>query len=157
MDSLTRDARLAVRSLLGLSITMVIQSQPVELMSMPAAVAPGDIRSSLQLTLADLNSDGVHGVVTFYAADVGAFDDLAADLSSPGSRMMPNLRLDTALTPHIVSGVTGCEELTTINQAIGVLLSRGNNLQHANDLLLRVATSTRDGLYESAARILASL
>ena len=144
-------------SLLGLSITLVIQSQPVELVSMPATVAPGDIRSSLQLTLGDLTSDGLHGVLTFYAAEAGAFDDLATDLSSPGSSVLPSLRIDTALTPNLVSGITGFHELTTINQAIGVLISRGNNLQHANDLLLRTATSTRDGLYKSAARILASL
>jgi hypothetical protein len=140
-----------------LSITLVIQSQPVELMSMPAGVTPGDIRSSLQVTLANLTSDDVHGVVTFYASEVGAFDELAANLSGPGAPMAASLRLDTALTPNLDSGLTGFQELTTINQAIGVLISRGNNLQHANDLLLRVATNTRDGLYESAARILASL
>ena len=126
-------------------------------MSLPAAVAPGDIRSSLQLTLGGVSSDDIHGVVTFYASEAGAFDDLAANLTSPGSSMMPTLRLDTALTPNLVSGLTGFQELTTINRAIGVLISRGNNLQHANDLLLRDATSTRDGIYQSAARLLAGL
>ena len=144
-------------SLLGLSVTLVVQSQPVELVSLPATVAPGDIQSSLQLTLGGLTSDDVHGVLTLYAAEAGAFDDLATDFASPGSSMIPSLRIDTALTPNLVSGITGFHELKTINQAIGVLISRGNSLQRANDLLLRTATSTRDGLYESAVRILASL
>ena len=153
-DSLARAAGSSVTSLLGFSITLVVQTLPIELMAMRPEVVPGDIRSSLQLTLADLASDDVHGVVTFYAAEVGAFADLAAQVASSGPSALPNLRLDTALMPHLASGLTGFQKLTTINRAIGVLRSRGNNLRQANDILLRAATSRRAGLYESATEIL---
>ena len=154
VELLARDAGEAVASFLGVSITLVVQSLPVELVAVPEVVEPGKIQSSLQVTLGDYASDGVHGVVTFYAAEAGAFTDLAAVLVEPGAPAIPDLRLDTALKPNLESGVTGYQELTTINRAIGVLISRGNNVQQANDLLLRDATTTRTGLYESARRIL---
>jgi hypothetical protein len=79
--------------------------------------------------------------LTLYAHHPGAFVDLAADLGcvlqsrprlNDGRPSDDLIRLDTDLPPPaLTSGITGVEEMSTINRATGVLINRGAHPEQA--------------------------
>lgn len=142
--SLKRDAALAVRSLLGLTLTLTSNSQPITLTSIADWVEPADIRSSLAIDLASSAAPGIVGEVTFYAERPNAFAELAVDLTYILPVRGSNVRLDTALTPDLTSGLSGLRDLSLVNRALGVLISRGHTRQSAFDQLTQRAATPAD-------------
>ena len=79
---LARDAKAAVESFVGLSLSMVL-GEPMSFTSLDVGVEPASVASSLLLPLSQLRPTGTEGDVTLvlYAGRPGAFVDLAADLA----------------------------------------------------------------------------
>lgn len=147
--TLTTNLETAVPSFLGLQLRIVEQGQPVVV---TAASPDGTARTSLRLPLLILCPSFESGSrLTFYAGTPGAFVDLAADLSFSlhlpafAGRDCPGdggrrIILDADLPPTaLISGVSGWEDLSTINRAIGLLIGRGHHPDHAGDALHREA------------------
>jgi hypothetical protein len=78
LAALVRRLSAAIPSFVGLTMTLRVAGEPVTL----TAIEPEDLRrarSSLQLPLDPLAGAGPDSAVVFYARDVGAFADLAAE------------------------------------------------------------------------------
>ena len=173
--------RVAVPSYRGLSLTLVHHDHPVRL---TAFIPPEDgesIASSLRIHISALvpRADAQSRIV-FYAASPGAFVDLAADLtylvqtqigppaepprsighvdgqsSSHGVDGHRPILLDSDLPPTtLLSGMTGFDELSTINRAVGVLVAEGHLPDHAHVVLRRRAASAGVDAHVYAARLL---
>ncbi len=148
--TLRADIELSVPSFVGLSMTLIVQGQPVVLTS----VADGDLRvvgSSLRLPMA-LMSAVPQGSLVLFAITPGAFVDLATDLSYALSAPDGVLALDQDLElPAQHSGITGIAELSMINRAIGLLMGRGLTTHAASAHLQRQADHARIHLFQVAA------
>jgi hypothetical protein len=117
--------------------------------------------------------------VVFYAATPGAFSDLAADLgyalhaptttSDPaipddiGGDGAQDMRSDRQLPivldadlppPTVVSGLTGLEDLSAINRAVGILIEQGHHPDRAHDTLRRHAAAAGIAPHRYAALLL---
>ena len=130
---LVADAKSAVPSYLGLTVTADHASSPVSLTVMEDFADPVDIVSSLLMPLSDDGADGAPPVVvTLYAASAGAFVDLAADLGWLTGRPLTDFTIDRHLSPPAEPVLDGSVQRSSlINQAIGVLLARGYTLEQA--------------------------
>jgi hypothetical protein len=170
----------AVPSYRGMDLTAYDGDQPV---SLTAFLEPNDvtITTSLGLPFVILGS-GFHrdsrGV--FYAATLGAFVDLAADLghalqapvifSRPGFNAADgangdgstrgdqdgqrSIVLDADLPPRtLASGLTGLVEMSTINRAVGMLIGQGYSPDEAQTMLRRHASAAGVEPHVYAARI----
>jgi hypothetical protein len=130
---LVADAKSAVSSYLGLTVTADHALFPLTLTVMEDSAHPGDIATSLLLPLSDDSADGgVPVAVILYAARSGAFIDLAADLCWLTGRQLTDFSLDRHLNlpaePVVPGSVQGS---SLVNQAIGVLLGRGYTPEQA--------------------------
>jgi hypothetical protein len=174
--------RAAVPSYRGLSLTLVNHDHPVRV---TVFIPPEDgemITTSLRIPVSALvpRADAKSRIV-FYAASRGAFVDLAADLayllrtqlSSPGEPAGPGGHVDGQPSPHgadghrpilldsdlppttLLSGMTGLDELSTINRAIGILVAEeGHHPAQAHVVLRRRAASAGVDAHVYAARLL---
>ena len=157
LASLRRDLKLAVRSSVGLTLTVLMDpDQQVTLTSIDHFTEPSDIATSLRLPLNWATME-TGSMIIFYAGVPGAFVDLAADLNyslrlSPGTIVLDE---DTA-APLSGSGLTGAAESTTVNQAIGVLIDRGYTPATAGAHLRRQAGEMMLDVHHAATRVLMS-
>ena len=157
LASLRRDLRLAVRSSVGLTLTVLMDpDQQVTLTSIDHFTEPSDIVTSLRLPLNWATME-TGSMIIFYAGVPGAFVDLAADLSyslrlPPGTVVLDE---DTA-APLSESGLTGAAESSTVNQAIGVLIDRGYTPATAGAHLRSQAGEMMLDLHHAASRVLKS-
>ena len=157
LASLRRDLKLAVRSSVGLTLTVLIDpDQQVTLTSIDHFTEAGDIVTSLRLPL-NWATMGTGSMIIFYAGVSGALVDLAADLNyslrlSPGTVVLDE---DTA-APLGGSGLTGAAQSTTVNQAIGVLIDRGHTPATAGAHLRRQAGEMMLDVHHAATRVLES-
>jgi len=155
--SLRRDLKLAVRSSVGLTLTVCMDpDQQITLTSIDHFTVASDIVTSLSLPLNWAALDA-GSMIIFYSGVPGAFVDLAADLSyslhlPPGTVVLDQ---DTA-APVRESGLTGVTESSTVNQAIGVLIDRGYTPATAGAHLKHQARELRRGVHHAATRILRS-
>jgi hypothetical protein len=157
LASLRRDLKLAVRSSVGLKLTVLMDpDQQITLTSIDHFTVASDIVTSLRLPMgwAALQAGST---IIFYSGVPGAFVDLAADLSyslhlPPGTIVLDE---DTA-APVGESGLTGTTEASTINQAIGVLIDRGYTPATAGAHLKLQAGVLRRDVHHAAMRILES-
>lgn len=98
------------------------------------------------------------GVLTLYASQPGAFVDLAADLAwslglDPGVCV-----LDADLAgPGDDDQATGLAALSTIHQALGVLIGQGRTPRQAEQELHHRQRTTGSSLHQTAAAVLHSL
>ena len=158
LEVLVDDLSAAVSSFLGLTMTLQLDGCPLTLTTMDADLA---LTAGASLTLpVGRSTDGAPGcTVVFYARHPGAFVDLAADL-----HRVHDLDGDVYLDGHLPSagdqpcrsGITGLAELSVVNQAIGVLITRGYTPAEANAELRRRAAGTPHGVPEVAEHVLAS-
>lgn len=159
-------ARLAVRSLVGLTITFARHSggAPDQVLLrftlLDDHVDPRDIETSLRLPgpTDGAGSDRPTIEAVLYAATPGAFVDLAADLSFLTGREFDAADIDQhrgLAGEGDISGVLQAE--TAIHEAVGVLIARGRTREQAYAELdtLAVAAHTHRGA--EALRILAAL
>jgi hypothetical protein len=176
LAALMVDLEMAVPSYCGLQLTITQDGFPVVLTAF--GEREDIVATSLRLPLPLLESAlGVHGRVVFYARTPGAFVDLAADLGyalgDPG-RMdgessdghgrdflrqingdRSSIELDADLPPPTrVSGLSGLADLSTINQAVGVLIANGHHPDDAHETLRRQAAAAGLGPHAWAIRLL---
>lgn len=115
----------AVPSLLGVTFTLVLDGLVVTLSVQDADLASTP-RASLNIPFSVLVPEAVDSTMVLYAADVGAFADLAdVVMRSPGTDE-PVPGDDSAAPPSAWSiSVSGLAEFTTYNQTIGALIDQG--------------------------------
>jgi hypothetical protein len=140
--ALTADVTAAVPSFLGLTMTLLLDGRPATVTAIDADLA-ASAGASLQLPLDPLAGAAPGSSVVFYAGRPGAFVDLATD-----TRYAYGLESDVVLDAHLTPlsqavrahpGVYGSDEMTLINQAVGVLIGQGYFPDEAHDELLRRA------------------
>jgi hypothetical protein len=167
--------RSTAASYCGFQLTLCQNQWPVTL----AAFTGGSdipIRTSLRLPLALVSRRFVpESRAIFFAGTPGAFTDLATDLShalgdvhveqTPATDrreasthvdgQRPAIELDADVPPlSRESGLTGRAELAVLNRAIGMLVARGHDIEHAHQLLRRDAAAAGVEPHVYAARIL---
>ena len=147
LTALTAAVKSAVPSYRGLALTLVIDEQPVSVTSAERGNT-SDIATSLRLSLAWVPSLSADSRITFYASVPGTFVDLAADLAfALGSE---SLRLDEDIPSALVSDLTGVRRLSTINEAVGVLIGHGHTPDSAQRELRHIADTTRSSIQRAA-------
>ncbi|MCA1983791.1 hypothetical protein [Nocardioides nematodiphilus] len=164
---LTGDARTAAQSYLGLSVAITAFEATFDFTVLDEGVESGDVRTSLwvPLTVAAEGSGAVDETTSpasvtlvFYAATPGALIDLAADLACLTGRPLTDFRLDDHPMP--ASGHTEptlLEAISTINQALGVLIEEGATPEQAERDLATRAIHAGTGLPAAAAMVVAGL
>jgi hypothetical protein len=140
LRGLADDSRRAVHSFLGLTMTLIVEGYPVTLTAMDEFTEDGDIASSMLLPLPALSNAEQGSLIVFYASRAGAFVDFAADLSFALRLELDALALDEHLTlPVGELGLAGLADMTDVNQAIGILIARGDTPAGARTELHRRA------------------
>lgn len=158
LDVLVDDLTAAVSSFLGLRMTLQLDECPITLtiVDEDPALAAG---ASLSLPLGRL-IDGIPGsTMVFYARNSGAFVDLATDLQRVrdlDGQIFIDDPLPRAGDRPLESGITGLAELSVVNQAIGVLITRGYTPNDALAELRHRAAATQDTVPDVAQLVLAS-
>lgn len=154
--ALATDVTAAVPSFLGLAMTLLLDNHPVTVTAIDTDVADA-AGASLRLPLEPIAGAAPGSFVVFYAGRPGAFVDLAADTRYAYS-LDGAVVLDGHLAAEPQAGIhpagTGPDEMTMINQAIGVLIARGYLPEEAHHELLRRADSNRHGLPGAAEDLL---
>ena len=143
------DVTAAVPSFLGLTVTLQLRGRPVTVTAIDADLA-AFAGASLRLPLDPLAGAAPGSSVVFYASRRGAFVDLAAD-TQYAYGLDEAVVLDGHLTQLLQAvqahpGVYGSDEMTVINQAIGVLIAHGHFPGEARDELRRRAAHHGRGL-----------
>lgn len=164
-DTLTRlaaDAQTAVESYLGLSVTITANRSEFDLTVLGEATPPELIRTSLLIPLSTAGPEAsktpTSVALILYAATPGAFIDLAADLSWITGRALADFRLDEHRTlPPGYTDPTATTAMSTISQALGVLIGRGSTPEQAERNLYERAATTRIDPVAVASLILAAL
>ena len=125
----------------------MIDEQPVSVTSAERGDT-SDIATSLCLSLAWVPLLRTDSQIIFYASVPGSFVDMAADLAvALGSE---GLRLDEDIPLAIVSDLTGMARLSTINEAVGVLIGHGHTPDGAQRELRHIADTTRVSIQRAA-------
>lgn len=160
LQQLVADAKLAVRSLVGLTVTAKISGQQIHLSSLEDAAERHAILASLAIPLTPAFDDvgaAPNTVLVLYAGTPGAFTDLAADLAWLSGRDLTEFTLDQHLTPPLNQPAShrGLVAFSMINQAIGMLIERGRTPEQAeHELDVRAARAGVDR-HIAASRIVA--
>jgi hypothetical protein len=153
LAALTSSVKRAVPSYRGLGLILVIDEQPVTVTSAERGNA-SDIATSLSLSLAWVPLLGPDSQITFYASVPGTFVDLAADFAHAlGSE---GLRLDGDIPSALVSDLTGVRRLSTINEAVGVLIGHGHTPDGAQRELRHMADTARISIHQAAEGVIES-
>jgi hypothetical protein len=151
LAALTASVKHAVPSYRGLALALVIDAQPVTVTSAERGNA-SDIATSLRLSLAWVTLLGPDSQITFYASVPGTFVDLAADLAHAlGSE---SLHLDGDIPSALVSDLTGVRRLSTINEAVGVLIGHGHTPDGAQRELRHMADTARISVHRAAEAVI---
>jgi hypothetical protein len=182
LAALVTALRAAAPSYRGMHLTVFEGNQAVELTAFDST-DDGAITTSLRLPFAALGPGfPVSSRVVLYAASPGAFVDLAADLGyalhapiifdslrprlteSPEGDRQPgdghrdgheSIVLDADLPPAtLVSGLTGLDDVSTINRAVGMLIDQGHHPDDAHATLHRDAVAAGVEPHIYAARLL---
>lgn len=149
LESLLRElgasCALAVTSCLGFSITVVVDSVAVGVVVLEAPPSGRRIVTSVTIPLAGLADVAAGSEITFYATTPGALVDLAADLGHALGLGPNGAQFDKRLTPGASSASgTRLDHAKARNQAIGILLDQGRDLDEARAELDRLALRARD-------------
>jgi hypothetical protein len=119
-----RDAKLAIRSYVGMSISIGTGPGAYRLTWIDENVDANDIATSLRFPVSGLSN--VHpSTVTMYAGRPGALVDLAADLSWILNVAADAVVLDDDTTVSGKDEEHSLEALSIMNQAIGMLIDHG--------------------------------
>jgi hypothetical protein len=153
------DARAAVSTYLGLSITVDSSDPPFTFTTLEDGAAD-DVRTSLQLILHGVRDGRASLAVTLtlYAGMPGTFVDLTADLAWLTGRPPSDFVLDQHLSvPAGADTGTDLRAVSVINQAIGVLIGRGYTPGQAHQELDTQADSAGTDRQTTAQLILDTL
>ena len=166
LRQLAADTKIAAHSYLGLSAMFSVGGRRLDFTALEEDAQPEDIRASLRISLPPhvfgSGDPAATASLILFAATPGAFLDLATDLSwlagSLGGLDTAAFVLDEDLTVlHDPATPSGLKALSTIDQAIGVLISQGNTHEQAKQHLDLLAAYTRVDLPTAAETILAEL
>lgn len=140
LHQLATDAKLAVPSLVGLTVRITVGGQQTQVSTLDGAALSGPVRASLLIPLQPVLVDGsatAAGIdLVLYGATPGAFTDLAADLAWLTGRALGEYVLDQHLVGLDATAPTdGLAALSLINQAIGVLIACGHTPEQAEQEL----------------------
>jgi hypothetical protein len=146
---LAADAKLAVGSLVGLTVRITVGGQQTQLSTLDGAAVSGAVRASLLIPLQPVLVGGAAtaaGIdLVLYAATPGAFTDLAADLAWLSGQALREYALNQHLLGLDATTPTdGLATLSLSNQAIGVLIACGHTPEQAEQELL--ARAARGGV-----------
>lgn len=156
LDVLVDDLSAAVSSFLGLRMTLhQLDGCPVTL-TVVDTNPPLMAGACLTLSLGRSTSEGQDDMVVFYAGNPGAFVDLAADLERVHGQVHVDDQLPSAGDQTDRPGMTGLAEHSVVNQAIGVLITRGHIPGDALAELRRRAADTVSSVPDAARHVLAS-
>jgi hypothetical protein len=125
LQAMFHDLKAAIPSAKGMSLTVRVSGQDVTVTTLDDdEISP--IGASILFPLGPEEPENQNTCIVFYAATPGAFVDLAADLGWTTGLPPQTILLDQhLLLPVSGSAVTGLRELSTVNQAIGMLIERG--------------------------------
>jgi hypothetical protein len=150
----------AVPSALGVSITVHISEIDLTLTTVSEGVTP---QTSLRVPLSMWADFEAGSEVVFYASTAGSLVDLAAELgwalglnitwTSQGADH--ELVVDQHVTP--VPGLSRLDDLSAVNRAVGVLLSRGSSHDIAVEDLKREATQANSSIGAAAQALMGRL
>jgi len=155
LDVLVDDLSAAVSSFLGLRMTLhPLDECPVTLTTMDTD--PLMAGACLSLSLGRPTSESQDGTVVFYAGNPGAFVDLAADLQRVHGQVHLDDQLPSAGDRTDRPGITGLAEHSVVNQAIGVLITRGHIPGEAYAELRRRAADAVSSVPDAARHVRAS-
>lgn len=133
VDQLESAIRRAVSSYVGLSITLTLDgADPVEITTRSSdsdapATGLGPIAASMRTPLPSADPDRTTpAMLTLYATTPGAFVDLAADIIWLTGFAASDVVVDAHLNTPSNSPTGAVTGLSTINQAIGVLIAGGS-------------------------------
>ncbi len=156
---LAADAAAAVPNFLGLSVTVARSDPPFAFTAFAEAAGTGDVRTSLRLALSGGDDIGLPAVVlVLYAGSPGAFVDLTADLAWLTAQPLSDFVLDQHLPARADEcSATSLFEASVINQAIGVLISRGCTPEQAERHLTAEGADAGLSRHAVGLRILAGL
>jgi hypothetical protein len=131
---------LAVPSYLGVSISLAVGSMPLSFSVLEEFLDPSEILTSVMFALSPIDEHGSGSQVILYAGTLGAFVDLAADLTYALGAGPDAVQLDQHLTPaDLARRDVGLTAISRRNQALGILLDRGHDLDDALTELQRHA------------------
>ncbi len=97
-------------------------------------------------------------MIVFYASHAGAFVDFAADVAFMLGLPIDTIKLDEqfdALVGHIRS--SGLDDVSSVNQAIGILIGQGHSIDEARRDLSERADRAQISGSEAARRLIASV
>jgi hypothetical protein len=157
---LAADAKSAVRSYLGLTVTATNGTSPLTFTGMEDLAGHVEVVSSLMIPLSEESADGDGSrlVVILYAGRPGAFVDLAADLCWLTGRRLTDFVLDQHLSLPAEPDTGGrVQAASAVNQAIGVLLGRGYTPEQAEFEIDARAVAAAHSRFDAAQIILGTL
>lgn len=159
LSGLVSAAARSVPSFVGLSMWVGHPETRVEITTIDDAAQAARIRTSLRFPLHDRDRpESGGGVLLVYAAHPGALVDLAADLAWLTGRPLGDARIDEDLEgPSAQLSESALSRLSTVNQAVGVLIGGGLTQQEALAELDARAIALGVERHLVAAVILASL
>src|SRR6478752_9118321 len=149
-----------VPSALGLSITVHISDVDLTLTTVPEGVQP---QTSLRVPMSMWAGFETGSEIVFYASTSGSLVDLAAEL---GWALELNITWTNQILDHVlvvdqhltpVPGLSGLDDLSAVNQAVGVLLSRGRSHDVAVEDLRRAATLANSSIGAAAQALMGRL
>jgi hypothetical protein len=150
VETFYRDASLAVRSLIGMSLICGLPDGDAVLTALQPHSTPDDIAASLAIPTT-LSDGGLSCLFVLYADRPGAFEDLAAGLRDALGVNPGELLLDQHLGRPPGSDPTAFRHAAVHDMAEGVLLGRGFTEVGAATFI-EALTAASDGDVDSAAR-----
>lgn len=155
LKALAVDVQRTVTSYCAMTITIALEGQEVSFAVHDDSMAAGGSSTSLLIPLAAVTCGDTTGTLVLYAANPGAFVDLAADVSHALGIDPTTMILDAHL-PAPVDGDArpGLDRRVVINQAIGILMGRGHTPESASDELQRLANLDHGDLRGAATLLL---
>ncbi len=156
----THDLRRAVPSALGATIFFDLDTPtgvPKEIHLVERVLDPAEIASGLQIPLV-LPQQSLHARVLFYASEPEAFDAVVTGLVALLDAQAGPVDASPTLPTSLVSpSVVAAQDFSLVNEALGVLISRGLTLTEARGDLQAEATRGRSDLPTAARRLLDGL
>jgi hypothetical protein len=154
---LTSDVAAAVASYAGLSLRLRVPDGDVELTTLDDVEVITRIVTSLRIPVTPTPS-GPSVVIVLYATRLGAFVDLAADVAWLTDLALEDVGLDVDLGVRVHPGpATSLRSLSSIDQAIGVLVGRGHTPEEALVELETIAARAGGDRHAASLVILAAL
>jgi hypothetical protein len=159
LSLLGADVAASIASYVGLSVRLSAADFHAEVTTLDDPGAIARIVTSLRVPVAESSAtSGSSVLIVLYAAMPGAFVDLAADLAWLTGRELDDVGLDLDLGPRIhAHASTSLRSLSSIDQALGMLLGQGHTPEEALVELEALATCAGGDRHAAALLLLATL